>query len=86
GAGARWLLSVRRTGMTASRHVVAIRIWPASPSSRLSIESNAPLKDKQFSLRSTDRVLVDIADIQHNLLFNDLVKLLREDDHNIKNV
>nr|CBX79561.1 N-acetylmuramoyl-L-alanine amidase [Erwinia amylovora ATCC BAA-2158] len=86
GAGALWLLSVSRTGMTASRHVVAIRIWPASTYSRLTIESNAPLKYKQFSLRSPDRVVVDIADIQLNRLLNDVGKLVREDDPYIKNV
>ncbi|CCP02065.1 N-acetylmuramoyl-L-alanine amidase [Erwinia amylovora Ea644] len=86
GAGALWLLSVSRTGMTASQHVVAIRIWPASTYSRLTIESNAPLKYKQFSLRSPDRVVVDIADIQLNRLLNDVGKLVREDDPYIKNV
>ncbi len=86
GAGALWLLSVSRTGMTASRHVVAIRIWPASTYSRLTIESNAPLKYKQFSLRSPDRVVVDIADIQLNRLLNDVGKLVRENDPYIKNV
>ncbi|ADP11557.1 N-acetylmuramoyl-L-alanine amidase [Erwinia sp. Ejp617] len=86
GAGALWLLSVSRTGMTASRHVVAIRIWPSSTYSRLTIESNTPLKYKQFALRNPDRVVVDIEHIQLNRVLNDVGKLVREDDPYIKNV
>lgn len=86
GAGALWLLSVSRTGMAASRHVVAIRIWPSSTYSRLTIESNTPLKYQQFALSKPDRVVVDIENIQLNRVLNDVGKLVRADDPYIKNV
>ncbi|CCG86154.1 N-acetylmuramoyl-L-alanine amidase AmiC [Erwinia piriflorinigrans] len=86
GAGALWLLSVSRTGMAAGRHVVAVRIWPSSTYSRLTIESNTPLKYKQFALSNPDRVVVDIENIQLNRVLNDVGKLVREDDPWIKHV
>lgn len=85
GAGAVLLLSVSRAGMAASGHVVAIRIWPSSTYSRVTIESNIPLKYKQFALSNPDRVVVDIENIQLNRTLNAVGDLVRQDDPYIKN-
>nr|WP_314425978.1 N-acetylmuramoyl-L-alanine amidase AmiC [uncultured Erwinia sp.] len=85
GAGAILLLSVSRAGMAAGGHVVAIRIWPSSTYSRLTIESNIPLKYKQFALSNPDRVVVDIENIQLNRTLNSVGNLVRQDDPYIKN-
>lgn len=85
GAGAALLLSVSRVGMAAGGHVVAIRIWPSSTYSRLTIESSTPLKYKQFALSQPDRVVIDIENIQLNRTLNDVGKLVRQDDPYIKN-
>ncbi|MBK0032256.1 N-acetylmuramoyl-L-alanine amidase [Erwinia sp. S43] len=85
GAGAVLLLSVSRAGMAAGGHVVAIRIWPSSTYSRLTIESNIPLKYKQFALSNPDRVVVDIENIQLNRTLNGVGNLVRQDDPYIKN-
>ncbi|MEJ4045398.1 N-acetylmuramoyl-L-alanine amidase AmiC [Erwinia sp. SLM-02] len=85
GAGAILLLSVSRAGMAADGHVVAIRIWPSSTYSRLTIESNIPLKYKQFTLSNPDRVVVDIENIQLNRTLNSVGNLVRQDDPYIKN-
>lgn len=85
GAGAAWLLSISRVGMAASGHVVAIRLWPSSTYSRLTIESNTPLKYKQFALSNPDRVVVDIDNIRLNSALNNVGNLVRQDDPYIKN-
>ena len=80
GAGAAWLLSISRVGMAASGHVVAMRLWPSSTYSRLTIESNTPLKYKQFALSNPDRVVVDIDNIRLNSALNSVGNLVRQDD------
>lgn len=85
GAGAVCLLSVSRVGWAASSHVVAIRIWPSSTYSRLTIESNTALKYKQFALSNPDRVVVDIENIHLNRVLNGVANLVRQDDPYIKN-
>ncbi|KQN64705.1 N-acetylmuramoyl-L-alanine amidase AmiC [Erwinia sp. Leaf53] len=85
GAGAGLLLSVSGVGMAAGSHVVAIRLWPSSTYSRLTIESGRPLKYRQFALSHPDRVVVDIEDIQLNHTLKGIGKLVRQDDPYIKN-
>ncbi|WP_455811139.1 N-acetylmuramoyl-L-alanine amidase AmiC [Pseudomonas graminis] len=85
GAGAAWLLSFSRVGMAASSHVVAIRLWPSSTYTRLTIESSTPLKYKQFALSNPERVVVDIENIRLNSALNGVGNLVRQDDPYIKN-
>ena len=84
-AGAALLLGVSKVGFAASSHVVAIRIWPSSTYSRLTLESNAPLKYKQFALSHPQRVVVDISNVQLNHVLNNVGNLVRRDDPYIKN-
>ena len=85
GAGAGLLLSVSGVGMAAGSHVVAIRLWPSSTYSRLTIESARPLKYKQFALSHPDRVVVDIEDVRLNHTLKSVAQLVRQDDPYIKN-
>lgn len=84
-AGAVWLLSVSKVGLAAGSHVVAIRLWPSSTYSRLTLESNAPLKYKQFTLSNPERVVIDIANIHLNQVLKGVGNLVRNDDPYIKN-
>ncbi len=84
GAGALWLLGVSRVGMAANSHIVAIRIWPSSTYSRLTLESSTPLGYKQFALSNPNRVVVDIDNIILNPLLNSVGNLVRRDDPYIK--
>ncbi|OON39582.1 N-acetylmuramoyl-L-alanine amidase [Izhakiella australiensis] len=85
GAGAVWLLSVSKVGLAASSHVVAVRIWPSTTYSRLTIESSTPLQYKQFALTNPDRLVVDIENIQLNQVMKGVGELVRRDDPYIKN-
>lgn len=84
-AGAVCLLSVTKVGFAASSHVVAIRIWPSSTYSRITVESNTALKYKQFALSNPERVVIDIENIHLNRVLKGVGDLVRNDDPYIKN-
>ncbi|MCU5774662.1 N-acetylmuramoyl-L-alanine amidase AmiC [Erwiniaceae bacterium BAC15a-03b] len=84
-AGAVWLLSVSPAGFAASSHVVAVRIWPSSTYSRLTLESNIPLKYKQFALSNPERVVIDIENIHLNQVLKGVGDLVLNNDPYIKN-
>ncbi|ETS32392.1 N-acetylmuramoyl-L-alanine amidase [Photorhabdus temperata] len=66
GAAAMWLLSVSQVGYAASSKIIAVRIWPASSYTRVTLESNIPLKYRQFTLTNPNRIVVDLEGVQLN--------------------
>ena len=56
--------AVLRYAVAAS--VVAVRVWPASAYTRVTIESTAPLAFSQFSLKDPERLVVDMEGIDLN--------------------
>lgn len=84
GAGALWLLSVTRSGLAASQHIVAVRIWPSSTYSRITLESNVALQYKQFTLSNPERLVIDIKNLHINPVLKGVDKLVRVDDPFIK--
>ncbi|WP_413499291.1 N-acetylmuramoyl-L-alanine amidase AmiC [Buttiauxella gaviniae] len=84
GAGAMWLLSVSQVGLAASSLVVAVRVWPASSYTRVTLESNKELKYKQFALSNPDRVVVDIEGVNLNSVLKGISGQIRADDPFIK--
>ncbi|NRN29469.1 N-acetylmuramoyl-L-alanine amidase AmiC [Photorhabdus heterorhabditis] len=66
GAAAMWLLSVSQVGYAASSKIIAVRIWPASSYTRVTLESNIPLKYRQFMLKNPNRIVVDLEGVQLN--------------------
>jgi N-acetylmuramoyl-L-alanine amidase len=84
GAGAMWLLSVSPLGFAATSQVIAVRVWPASTYTRVTIESNRELKYRQFALSNPERVVVDIEGVHLNSVLKKLGNLVRPDDPYIK--
>lgn len=84
GAGAMWLLSVSGVGLAASSHIVAVRIWPSSSYSRLTIESSVALKYKQFALSHPERVVIDIENLHLNRVLKGVGQLVQKNDPYIK--
>lgn len=84
GAGAMWLLSVSPLGFAATSQVIAVRVWPASAYTRVTLESSRELKYRQFALSNPERVVVDIEGIQLNSVLKGLDNLVRADDPYIK--
>lgn len=85
GSGALLLLSVSRVGMAAKSHIVAVRIWPSSTYSRMTLESNVALKYRQFALSNPERLVIDIEGLHLNPVLKGVDKQVRVDDPFIKN-
>ncbi|QPG27827.1 N-acetylmuramoyl-L-alanine amidase [Pantoea sp. SM3640] len=85
GTGTLLLLSVSRTGLAAKNHIVAVRIWPSSTYSRMTLESSVALKYKQFALSNPERLVIDIQGLHLNSALKGVDKQVRVDDPFIKN-
>ncbi|MEN4873028.1 N-acetylmuramoyl-L-alanine amidase AmiC [Kosakonia cowanii] len=84
GAGAMWLLSVSQVGLAAVSQVVAVRVWPASSYTRVTVESNRVVKYKQFALSNPDRLVVDLQGVHLNSVLKGIGTQIRSDDPFIK--
>lgn len=80
GVGALWLLSVSPPGFAAASRVIAVRIWPASAYTRITLESNHVLKYRQFALSHPSRVVVDLEGIHLNVVLKGIGAQIRPDD------
>ena len=84
GTAATWLLSVSRVGFAASSHIIAVRIWPSSTYTRVTLESNTPLKYRQFALTNPDRIVVDIEGVHLNSTLKEMTKQVQSGDPYLK--
>ncbi|MCW6633474.1 N-acetylmuramoyl-L-alanine amidase AmiC [Yersinia ruckeri] len=84
GVAATWLLSVSPVGFAASTQVIAVRIWPSSTYTRVTLESNSPLKYRQFTLTSPDRIVVDIEGVHLNSALKDIGNQIQSGDPYLK--
>ncbi|WNY82037.1 N-acetylmuramoyl-L-alanine amidase AmiC [Cronobacter dublinensis] len=84
GAGAMWLLSVSQAGLAASGLVIAVRVWPASAYTRVTLESNRVLKYRQFALSNPERIVVDLEGVNLNAVLKGMGNQIRVDDPFIK--
>ncbi|ELY2908533.1 N-acetylmuramoyl-L-alanine amidase [Cronobacter dublinensis] len=84
GAGAMWLLSVSQAGLAASGQVIAVRVWPASAYTRVTLESNRVLKYRQFALSNPERIVVDLEGVNLNAVLKGMGNQIRIDDPFIK--
>ena len=66
--------------------LVAVRVWPAAEYSRVTLESDVPLKARQTFIPSPPRLAVDIEGLELNPALRDLVGKVRADDPNIAGV
>ena len=78
------LLGTQHLAFGAS--IVAVRIWPAKDYSRVTIESDVPLKTEQRFVATPPRLAVDIEGIDLNPALRDLVGKVRADDPNIAGI
>jgi hypothetical protein len=66
GAGAMWLMSVSPLGLAAAAQVVAVRVWPSSTYTRVTVESSHVLKYRQFAFSNPERLVVDLEGVNLN--------------------
>jgi len=84
GIAAACLLSVTRVGFAATAQMAAVRVWPSSTYTRITLESNIPLSYKQFTLPSPNRLVIDIDDLSLNSTFRNITSLVQPNDPYIK--
>jgi len=78
------LLGAQQIARGAS--IVAVRVWPAAEYSRVTIESDQPLRAKKLFVASPPRLAVDIEGIDLNPALRELVAKVRPDDPNIAGI
>lgn len=66
--------------------LLAVRVWPAADYSRVTLESDVPLKARQTLVPSPPRLAVDIEGLELNPALRELVGKVRADDPNIAGV
>ncbi len=60
--------------------ILAVRVWPAPDYTRITIESDGPLKARQFFVASPPRLAVDVEGIDLNPALRELVAKVKADD------
>ncbi len=66
--------------------IVAVRVWPAKDYTRVTIESDVPLKTEQHFIPTPPRLALDIEGIDLNPALRELVAKVRADDPNIAGI
>lgn len=83
-AAATFLLSVSKLGFAGNSQVVAIRIWPASSYTRITLEASDAIKFKQFTISNPDRLVIDLEGVQLNSVLKDISSQIADADPYIK--
>jgi N-acetylmuramoyl-L-alanine amidase len=60
--------------------IIAVRVWPASDYSRVTLESDKPLLAKHFLVEGPDRLVIDIEGLALNAGLRELLGKVRADD------
>lgn len=71
-AAATFLLTVSRVGLAASSQLVALRVWPSSTYTRITLEASDALKYKYFNIANPERLVIDIEGVQLNAVLKDI--------------
>ena len=66
--------------------ISSARIWPAQDYTRLTLESQQPIRYNLFTLKNPERLVVDLEDIEINPALNELAGKIGNDDPYIKSV
>lgn len=77
------VLLLGRQHLAQGASIVAVRVWPAPDYSRVTLESDIPLKAKPIFVPSPPRLAVDIEGLDLNPALRELVAKVRADDPNI---
>lgn len=71
-AAATFLIAVSRKGWAAGSQIVALRIWPSSTYTRITLESSAAIQYRQFTLANPNRLVIDLQGVQLNGVLKDI--------------
>ena len=71
-AGATLALLVSPVGFASARSLVAVRVWPATDYTRITLESNAEISFKYMTLENPHRLVVDLEGVELNSVLKSL--------------
>ncbi|WP_028537165.1 N-acetylmuramoyl-L-alanine amidase [Paludibacterium yongneupense] len=84
-AAATFLLSVSRAGMAADdTQIVAVRVWPSSTYTRVTLETSDAIKFKQFTVTGPDRLVIDLEGVRLNGILKEINAQISSADPFIK--
>jgi N-acetylmuramoyl-L-alanine amidase len=83
-AAATLILSVSRVSMAEETQMVAVRIWPSSTYTRITLETSDVIKFKPFSLTGPDRLVIDLQGVTLNGVLKNIGGLVNNADPFIK--
>jgi N-acetylmuramoyl-L-alanine amidase len=79
-AAATLILSVSRVSMAGDRQIVAVRVWPSSTYTRVTLETSDAIQYKPFTLANPDRLVVDLQGVTLNGVLKDISKQISDND------
>ncbi|GHD74401.1 N-acetylmuramoyl-L-alanine amidase [Vogesella fluminis] len=79
-AAATFFLSVSRIGFASSSQIVAVRVWPSSTYTRVTIEASETIRYKHFSLADPNRLVIDLEGVQLTGILQDINKQIQSAD------
>jgi N-acetylmuramoyl-L-alanine amidase len=79
-------LSLGAAQLARGAHMLAVRIWPATDYSRVTLESDTALKTRQTFIDSPPRLAVDIEGLELNAALRELVGKVQASDPNIAGI
>ena len=88
----RWIkagflvLSLGAAQLARGANMLAVRVWPAPDYSRVTLESDAPLKTTQTFIASPPRLAIDIEGLELNAALRELVGKVQASDPNIAGI
>ncbi len=80
------IFSVAIAGLAKGSSILNVRVWPAKEYTRVTIESDSPLKTHPLFVANPPRVAVDIEGIELSAALKELVKKILPDDPFISGV
>lgn len=79
-AGASLAMLVSPVGMASVKNLVAVRVWPGSEYTRITLESNAEVGFKYMTLDNPHRLVVDLEGLELNSVLRSLPERVLESD------
>ena len=85
-AGATLLFSLCTTGQARATGIVAVRVWPASDYTRVTLENDSKLKASHFIVKDPHRLVVEIEGVELDTKLKSLVAKIQPNDPYIAQV
>ncbi|MBA4742842.1 MAG: N-acetylmuramoyl-L-alanine amidase [Azoarcus sp.] len=85
-AGASLALLVSPVGFAAATSLVAVRVWPGTEYTRITLESERGVEFSQMMLSNPDRLVIDLKGIEFNAVVQSLPDKVLESDPLIRSI